>query len=364
MQISVVLGRSDLFMGLGLPSIERIAEEFEWQDAAEGEDVIQEGERGHTYYVIVTGEAAVLKGSGISEHELGRLGPGDGFGEMALVSDEPRSATVRALSKMKLLCLDRENFTVLMDQEERFAQRILRLLSARLRQTNQVATIDLLRAHQGLIISLAELAESRDPDTGAHLYRVRDYCTLLAKLMAEDPRFEDEVSAGFIEAIYCVSPLHDIGKVGVPDSILLKQDKLTDAEYEIVKTHTIIGGRSLDTVLEYCDLEMFRMAHDLVLDHHERYDGKGYPNGLKGADIPLAARIMTAADLYDALRSERAYKPAFSNKKAVKIIGDEAGKILDPAIAEIMLAHIGEFDAIHRDYADRDVESDKRAILR
>lgn len=363
MQTATYLGRSDLFMGLGLPSIERIAKEFENRDVAAGDTIITEGEHGETYFVIATGEAAVLKGAGISQHELGRLGPGDGFGEMALVSDEPRSATIRAVSEMKLLCLDREHFTMLMDQEERFAQRILRLLSTRLRQTNQVAVIDLLRAHQGLIISLAELAESRDPDTGAHLYRVRDYCTLLAKLMARDPRFEDEVSPGFIEAIYYVSPLHDIGKVGVPDSILLKQGKLTDAEFEIIKTHTVIGGRSLDTVLEYCDLDMFRTAHDLVLDHHERYDGQGYPNGLEGDGIPLAARIMSVADLYDALRSERAYKAAFTNEEAVKIIAEEAGRRLDPGIAEIMLAHIDEFDAIHQGYADRDVQPDKRAML-
>ncbi len=359
MHTATYLGRSDLFMGLGLATIERIAREFENRHVAAGETVITEGERGQTYYLIATGEAVVLKGNGISQRELGRLGPGDGFGEMALVSDEPRSATVRAASELELLSLDREHFTVMMDQEERFAQRILRLLSARLRQTNQVASIDLMRAHQGLILSLAQLADSRDPATGAHLYRVRDYCTLLSKLLAEDERFKDQIDPDFIEAIYYVSPLHDIGKVGVPDSILLKRGKLTDEEFEVIKTHTTIGGESLDTVLEYCDLAMFQMARDLVLGHHERHDGKGYPNGLKGEGIPLAARVMSIADFYDALRSVRAYKPAFPNEQAVQMIEEESGKRFDPAIAEIMLAHIGEFNAIHQQYAEREREAEE-----
>lgn len=361
MHIVSYLGRSDLFTGLGLQTIERIARQFKRMSVKAGETVITEGDRGHSYYLIATGEATVLKGSGVSQRELGRLGPGDGFGEMALVADEPRSATVCAVSDMELLSLDREQFIVLMDQEERFAQRILRLLSARLRQSNQVGTLDLLRAHQGLIISLAELAESRDTSTGAHLYRVRDYCTLLAKRMAEDPRFKDQVGPDFIEAIYYVSPLHDIGKVAVPDSILLKQGKLTDEEFEIVKTHTVIGGRSLDTVIQYCDLQMFRMARDIIVGHHERYDGQGYPAGVKGDDIPLAARIMTIADFYDALRSERVYKAAFTNEEAVKIMREEIGKEFDPAIAEIMLVHIDEFDEIHRQYADLDARPDRHA---
>lgn len=361
MRIETYLGRSDLFTGLGLQTIERIAKQFKSVQIKAGETVIAEGDRGETYFLIATGEATVLKGGGVSQRELGRLGPGDGFGEMALVADEPRSATVRAVSDMELLCLEREKFIVLMDQEERFAQRILRLLSMRLRQSNQVGTLDLLRAHQGLIISLAELAESRDASTGAHLYRVRDYCTLLAKHMSGDSRFKDQIAPDYIEAIYYVSPLHDIGKVAIPDRILHKQGKLTEEEFEIIKTHTTIGGHSLDTVLHYCDLEMFRMAHDLVIGHHERYDGQGYPAGLEGENIPLAARIMTIADYYDALRSERVYKAAFSNEQTVAAIREESGKRFDPAIAEIMLAHIEEFDEVHRQYAELDTPPDKHA---
>ncbi|GMV90753.1 MAG: hypothetical protein AMXMBFR82_05310 [Candidatus Hydrogenedentota bacterium] len=364
MHIESYLGRSDLFMGLGLQTIERIAKQFRWVSAKAGDIILTEGSRGETYYLIATGEATVLKGSGVGQRELQRLGPGDGFGEMALVADEPRSATIKAVSDVELLCLDREQFIVLIDQDERFAQRILRLLSQRLRQANQVATLDLLRAHQGLIISLAELAESRDTDTGAHLYRVRDHSTLLAKLMSQDARFEEQVTPEFVEAIYYVSPLHDIGKVSIPDAILKKQGKLTEEEFETIKTHTLVGGRALETVLQYCDLQMFRIARDIVLSHHERYDGKGYPSGMKGEEIPLAARIMSIADHYDALRSERVYKAAFTANDAVANLREETGKRFDPAIADIMLAHISQFEDIHEQYADMETRPDKHAGFR
>mgnify|MGYP001161932323 FL=1 len=361
MHIESYLGRNELFMGLGLQTIERIAKQFRMITVKAGESIITEGARGETYYLIATGEATVLKGSGVGQRELQRLGPGDGFGEMALVADEPRSATVKAVSDVELLCLDREHFVVLMDEEERFAQRILRLLSQRLRQANQVATLDLLRAHQGLIISLAELAESRDSDTGAHLYRVRDHCTLLAKLMAQDERFKGHISPDFIEAVYYVSPLHDIGKVSIPDAILLKQGKLTPEEFEVIKTHTMAGGRALETVLQYCDLQMFRIARDIVLSHHERYDGNGYPNGIQGAAIPLAARIMGIADHYDALRSKRVYKDAFTAREAIDNIREESGKRFDPDIVDIMLAHIRLFEDIHEQYTEMDSVPDKHA---
>jgi response regulator RpfG family c-di-GMP phosphodiesterase len=362
MHIESYLSRNELFMGLGLESIEHIAKEFRHAVVKAGDTIIAEGSRGDSYYLIATGEATVLKGSGIGQRELQRLGPGDGFGEMSLVADEPRSATVKAISDVELLSLDREHFLVLMEEEERFAQRILRLLSQRLRQTNQVATLDLLRAHQGLIISLAELAESRDSDTGAHLYRVRDHCTLLAKLLSDDERFKDAMSPDFIEAIYYVSPLHDIGKVSIPDAILLKQGKLTAEEFEVIKTHTMVGGRALDTVLQYCDLEMFRIAKDIVLSHHERYDGKGYPSGLKGEEIPLAARIMGVADHYDALRSKRVYKDAFTAQEAIDNLREESGKRFDPAIVEVMLGRIHLFEDIHDQYIDKDNRSEKNDV--
>lgn len=354
MDIAEQLGRCDLFAGLGLETITLVAKRFEETDCEAGATLFEEGDRGDCFYVICSGEMSILKGAGISRREIVRIGPGEAFGEMALISNDPRTATLKAVSDTILLRLDRNGFTVLMDQDERFAQRILRMISRRLSQTNEVASLDLMRAHQGLIISLAELAESRDSDTGAHLYRVRDYCTLLAKLMAKDQRFKDQISPGFIDAMYHVSPLHDIGKVAIPDGVLKKKGKLTDDEFDVIKTHTVIGANSLDTVLGYCDLEMFRMAREIIVAHHERYDGKGYPHGLKGDDIPLAARIMTIADFYDALLSVRVYKEAFSHEKVIEAIRDEKGRKFDARIADIMLSHIDQFHAIHLEYAHSD----------
>ena len=353
MDIVERLGRSDLFTGLGIETIMLMAERFEEVECSAETTLFEEGDRGDSFYVIATGEMSVLKGNGISQRELARVGPGDAFGEMALISNDPRTATLKAETDTKLLRLGKDGFTILMDQDERFAQRILRMISRRLGQSNEVASLNLLRAHQGLIISLAELAESRDADTGAHLYRVRDYCTLLSKLMAKDERFKDKISPGFIDAIYHVSPLHDIGKVAIPDGVLKKKGKLTEEEFDVIKTHTVIGAESLDTVLGYCDLQMFHMARDIIVAHHERYDGNGYPHGLKGEDIPLSARIMTIADFYDALLSVRVYKAAFSHKKVIEAIKEESGTKFDADIAEIMLDNIDQFHAVHLAYANK-----------
>jgi response regulator RpfG family c-di-GMP phosphodiesterase len=348
------LRRSDLFGGLGLESITFIARRFEPVHYQAGEIIFHEGDKGQTFYLIATGEVLILKGTGISQRELRRLPPGHSFGEMALVSNEGRSATAMAAIDTQLLRLNEKGFTLLMDRDERFAQRMLRMVSRRLKRADEVTSVDLMRAHQGLIISLAELADSRDAVTGAHLYRVRDYCTLLAKLMAQDHRFSDQVTPDFIEALYHVSPLHDIGKVAISDNILLKKGKLTQEEFEIIKTHPAIGARSMDTVLEYCDLKMFRIARTLILGHHERYDGQGYPQGLKGEDIPLAARIMAIADFYDALLSKRSYKEAYCHDRVIVSIREEAGKRFDPAIVDIMLNHIEQFHAIHLSYAAKE----------
>ena len=203
-----------------------------------------------------------------------------------------------------------------------------------------------------MIFSLAKLAESRDPETGAHLYRVREYCALLAELLADHPQFAATIDDSFIEAIYLVSPLHDIGKVAIPDGILLKEDRLTEAEYKVMTTHCVIGADALDTVLDYCDFEAFQMARRIILRHHERWDGGGYPHGVKGQDIPLEARIMSVTDIYDALLSKRVYKPPMEYKEACERIAGLAGVHLDPVIADIMLRNSDKFEAVHRKYAD------------
>lgn len=207
------------------------------------------------------------------------------------------------------------------------------------------------------IFTLAKLAESRDPETGEHLQRVRNYCRVIARHLQKYPKFRHQVDDEYVGLIYQTSPLHDIGKVAIPDGILLKPGRLTVEEFEIMKLHTIHGAATLDAALEeYPGTSFLLMAKDIALNHHERHDGCGYPRGLAGEEIPLSARITTLADVYDALTSRRVYKEAFSHDVAKSIITSEAGTHYDPLIVEAFLAEEDQFVAIRERYAD---ETDK-----
>lgn len=194
----------------------------------------------------------------------------------------------------------------------------------------------LLRARDAVIFGLARLAESRDDDTGEHLERIRVYAELLANQIA---KAGGEVDDAFVRRIGLTSSLHDIGKVGVPDAILLKPGALTPPERRIMQRHTTIGGDCLMAIRERLPDDPFiEMACQIAFAHHERWDGKGYPFGLKGKAIPLAARIVALADVYDALTTVRVYKPAMSHDEAREIIVRGAGTHFDPEIVEAFLA--------------------------
>ena len=155
------------------------------------------------------------------------------------------------------------------------------------------------------IFALAKLADSRDKDTGRHLERVQILCRLLAVEMASRPKYSDNITGDYVENIVCASPLHDIGKVAIPDAILLKPDKLTDEEFAVMKKHTTYGAETLELVLEKHPANTFvRMGIEIARSHHEKWNGAGYPDGLRGPAIPLSARIMAVADCYDAMRSK------------------------------------------------------------
>lgn len=191
------------------------------------------------------------------------------------------------------------------------------------------------------IFGLARLAESRDDVTGAHLDRVATYCRLLAEELRRSDAYPDEMDEDFVDHLCRSSPLHDIGKVGIPDAVMLKPGKLTPDEFEIMKTHSVIGG---DTILDMeaklgWGLESFlSVGRKIAYSHHEKWDGSGYPDGLEGAAIPLAARIMAVADVYDALTSKRCYKPAFSREKARDILVNDSGTHFDPDLIQAFLA--------------------------
>jgi putative two-component system response regulator len=197
------------------------------------------------------------------------------------------------------------------------------------------------------IFALAKLAESRDPETGAHLERVRCYSRALARQLARHPRHAQEVDENYIHLLYLTSPLHDIGKVGVPDQVLLKPGRLTAAEFDVMKTHTTLGAGTLDAALqEYPAARFLQMARNIAATHHEWFDGSGYPAGLSGGEIPLCGRIVALADVYDALTSKRVYKEAFFHDAAREIIVRESGTHFDPDIVAVFLDCQEQFVAI------------------
>lgn len=204
-----------------------------------------------------------------------------------------------------------------------------------------------------VIFSMAKLVESRDEDTGKHLERVRAYCRLLACELSVHPRAGCAVDGEFIRCLYLTSPLHDIGKVGIPDAILLKKDRLSEHEYEVMKSHTTIGARTLGAALsEFPSARFLAVARDIAHSHHEKWDGSGYPQGLSGDAIPLAARVLALADVYDALRSRRPYKEPMTHHDAVKFISANSGSHFDPRVVDAFLCVTDRFDAISRALTD------------
>ncbi len=203
-------------------------------------------------------------------------------------------------------------------------------------------------SHIGTIYALARLVESRDEETGKHIERTGQYCRILAEnLPREFYRSEWASAEKFVDIIKVASALHDIGKVAVPDYILNKPGKLTVPEFEIMKKHSEIGCDTLISVLkEYPNNDFVRMGIEITRYHHEWYNGKGYPDGLRGDDIPLSARIMAVADAYDALVSRRPYKMAYSHGKAYSMIVNESGRKFDPDIVDVFVKNEWIFESI------------------
>lgn len=342
-----VLGNSTVFQDLEPAVLSHIAEQFTERRYQPGDTLFSHGEAGEEFFVMGKGEVTLFTQMGLGERRIRTFIEGEHFGEMALITKERRTGTVRANTELHCLVLDKEGFNTLLEAEPRFSQRMLQTVTHRLRKSDEAGTRDMIAAHQALTFSLASLADSRDPETGAHLARVRAYSQLLAEFLAAHPHYADEITDSFIENMYLITPLHDIGKVAIPDGVLMKQGKLTPAEFEIMAQHTILGAEAIEHVLEFCDFEMFHMARRIILYHHEQWDGGGYPHGISGEDIPLEARIMTIADNYDALLSERVYKPAFSYEDTAQLLREQSGTRFDPIMLEVMLDHIEAFEAIH-----------------
>ena len=205
-------------------------------------------------------------------------------------------------------------------------------------------TAQLENLKNGIVFVLADMVENRDQGTGGHVERTTRYIEILVKAMMNNNEYANAIRFMDIESLISSARLHDVGKISISDLILNKPDKLTDEEFEKMKTHTMEGERIIDQIVSRTDnVEFLRNARSFTNAHHERWDGKGYPYGLKGDEIPMQGRIMAIADVYDALISERPYKKPFTHEEACKIIKDGAGTQFDPALVEIFLSVEGSF---------------------
>jgi len=211
----------------------------------------------------------------------------------------------------------------------------------------------LVKTRDAVIFGLAKLADSRDPETGQHLERMSLYATLLAKHLENHPKFADDITPEFLRRIGLSSALHDIGKVGISDDILLKPGPLSRVERYEMQKHAVIGGNCLMAIEQRLGKSNFlAMATDIAFTHHERWDGAGYPEGRVGTGIPLAARIVALADVYDALTSKRVYKDAMSHETAIAIIKEGTATQFDPDVVQAFLAIEDQFERVHANHQD------------
>ncbi len=219
------------------------------------------------------------------------------------------------------------------------------------RRTQEISTVQ-----DVTILAMASLAETRDNETGNHIRRTQLYVHALATALKHHPRFRDQLTNENIQLLYKSAPLHDIGKVGVPDNILRKPGKLTPDEFEEMKRHTVYGRDAILRAEKQLGsrASFLRFAREIAMSHQEKWDGSGYPEGLAGDAIPLSARLMAVADVYDALISKRVYKPAYSHAYALQVIEEGRGTHFDPDVADAFLAIRNRVEEIAGHYADRD----------
>jgi response regulator RpfG family c-di-GMP phosphodiesterase len=214
-------------------------------------------------------------------------------------------------------------------------------------------------ARTATILGLAK--EYRDEGTGTHLERIREYARILTVQLAKNPKFRGLIDQQYIDDIYQSSILHDIGKVGTPDALLLKPGELTEEEFEIIKRHTLMGGNALKAIESQIEGKSFlAMGKEIAYNHHEKWDGSGYPRGLKGEAIPLSARIIAVADVYDALTTKRFYKEAYSHAKARDMILQLKGKHFDPEMVNAFAAVADKYNQVRKEKLKEEADFSQR----
>ena len=215
-------------------------------------------------------------------------------------------------------------------------------------------TLEVMAIQDATILMLTSLAETRDNETGNHILRTQNYVRALAEHLRTHPRFEEFLTDHNIYMLYKCAPLHDIGKVGIPDHILLKPDRLTAEEFKTMKTHTVLGRNAIMAAEKTLgmNVDFLTIAKEIAYSHHEKWDGTGYPEGLSGDDIPISGRLMAIADVYDALISKRVYKEPMTHEQAVLIIVDGRGLHFDPDMVDAFMEIHDKFHEIALQYAD------------
>lgn len=217
-------------------------------------------------------------------------------------------------------------------------------------------------AMAAVVFAMASLAETRDSDTGNHLLRVQRYVKTLAQRLQTHPRFSAVLTDAYIAQLFQVAPLYDMGTIGIPDRILLKPSRLTPAEYDIMKTHTTLARKAIETAEKALDCQhaMLQMVKELAYCHQEKWDGSGYPQGLTEERIPVSARLMAIADVYDALISHKVYKDGVPHEQAVVVIFQGRASHFDPDMVDAFIEIQDEFAAIALRYADTEQDMQKK----
>lgn len=230
--------------------------------------------------------------------------------------------------------------------------------SPKLSPSADIDTAEVLHAHQVLIFALATLAEQREADSESHILRVQNYVLALAQVLRQKPKFALTLTQAYIDALHRSAPLYDMGSLGVPDRILLKPGGLMPEEISIMRTHTTIGHAAIERAEKTLGRPspLLNLVKELTLCHQEKWDGSGYPHGLAGTDIPVSARIMAVADVYDALISRKVYKEGVSHEQAVQTIISERGTHFDPDMVDAFVDIQDEFATIARRFPDTEAD--------
>ena len=311
---------------------------------AAGQVIFRFGDPGDTCHIVRKGLIRLVtpRDDG-TELVLATMSPGDTFGELAVLDPGPRTASAIAIDRSETILIDGVGFGLILDDYPEAAKHMLGELARSITiARNELAdqntildlrvkerTRDLHESQLEIIRRLSKAAEFRDDDTGMHITRISRFCATLAKAIG----FDDDAC----ELILYAAPMHDIGKIGIPDRVLLKPGKLDPDEWTIMKKHPLLGAEMLDGATS----QVMRLAKGIARAHHEKWDGTGYPDGLKAEEIPVMARICAIADVFDALTSERPYKKAWPMGDALDIIQKDAGVHFDPNFAPIFVG-LGE----------------------